>query len=363
MVLVVVWFQQWHSAVKEHPPVRSMVKVLLWILLIFVAFTALFRVSEGTGWEESLWQAWQTATTVGYGNRPAETTTGRIFTMVAGTLGIAFVGVAISGAFDIREYFRERRRLGMAKNKESNGYVIIQWPGEEAFGVFMEQLTVVEGAIGVCVVDDRMDALPESISSEYEKVHFVRGSALSRRTWEQAAIDQSKGVVIFPEDPQSQDSDGTTKTIINLLSDHCGPDTRLMYILVNPENRWMFADEPATEIWQELEILALVQECQDPYSASVIARMLSNSEGANPETVCAGAAAGWTWEEFCDRLRCAARRLDLRVSPLALIREGVAETCPEWDCRIEENDLLSVNAYPGFDWEKLQKALKKEIPQ
>jgi hypothetical protein len=340
-----------------------MVKVLLWILLIFLVFTALFTVSEGTGWEESLWQAWQTATTVGYGNRPAETMAGRIFTMVAGTLGIAFVGVAISGAFDIREYFRERRRLGMAENKDSDGYVIIHWPGEEAFRVFMQQLMVVEEASGVCVIDDGLEELPAPIASEFENVHFVRGSALSRPTWEQAGIERARGVVVFPEDPQSQDSDGTTKTIVNLLAGHCGPRTRLMYILVNPQNRWMFDEEPAAEIWQNLEILALVQECQDPYSASVIARMLSNSEGANPETVCAGAAAGWTWEEFCDRLRCAARRLELRVSPLALIREGVAETCPEWDCRIEENDLLSVNAYPGFDWEKLQKALKKEIPQ
>jgi hypothetical protein len=357
--MVILWFRQLRDKFGQHEPVRRMAHVLCYILLVAVGFTIFFKVTERASWQESVWQMWQTATTVGYGNAPAETLGGRIVTILAGTLGIAFVGVAISGAFDVRNYFRERRRLGMAQNAASDGYVLINWPGKENFRVLVEQLRAAEPDVGICVIDDRIDELPGEVEAEFSDLHFVRGSALNRQTWEQAGIRNNKAVIVFPLDRSSADSDGTTKTIISLLSGYCGEEPRLMYVLVDPGNKWMFEGEEATDVWQNLEMLTVVQECHDRFSAAVLARMLSNTEGANPRTVQPHKVTGWTWGEFYDALHATSRRTGVRVAPLALVHEDVGETCPDWDQSIEEGDTLALIAYPGFDWEKFENQMEK----
>ena len=355
--MVIIWLRQLRSKLGRHQPVHRMVRVLLYIAFIGLIFTVLFRITEDVSWEESAWQMWQTATTVGYGNRPATTVMGRVTTVVAGTLGIAFVGVAISGAFDVKNYFKERKRLGMSESKARDGYVVINWPGKQNFHVLAQQLRAVEPGVGICVVDDRLEELPPELTAEYSDLHFVRGSALNRNTWEQASIKDSRAVIVFPLDATSADSDGTTKTIVSLLSGYCGKTTRIMYVLVDSENKWMFKGENATDVWQNLEMLTVVQECHDPFSASIMARMLTNTEGANPATVRPEKVVGWTWGEFCDGLRAAARESNVRIAPLALIHDGVGETCPDWDQRIEENDLLSLLVYPGFEWADFEKSI------
>lgn len=357
--MIILWFRQLRNKFGEHEPVHRMVRVLSYIVLIAIGFVIFFKFTEGASWQESAWQMWQTATTVGYGNAPAETLGGRIVTVLAGTLGIAFVGVAISGAFDVKNYFRERKRVGMAPNNTSDGYVLINWPGKENFRVLVEQLRAVEPEVGICVVDDRIEELPPAVQAEFSNLHFVRGSALNRETWEQAGIPDSKAVIVFPLDRASADSDGTTKTIINLLSGYCGENTRLMYVLVDPSNKWMFEGENATDVWQNMEMLTVVQECHDRFSAAILERMLSNTEGANPRTVQPRKVVGWTWGEFYNALRNTAERAQVRISPLALVHDGVGETCPDWHQRIEEGDTLALVAYPGFDWEEFEQQMEK----
>ena len=86
-------------------PLRWLIKISIWSVLLFILFIILFKYAEAVSWEESIWQAWQTFTTVGYGNAPAATTAGRVVTMLISTLGIAFLGALFSAAFDYKQYF------------------------------------------------------------------------------------------------------------------------------------------------------------------------------------------------------------------------------------------------------------------
>ena len=128
-----------------------------------------------------------------------------------------------------------------------------------------------------------------------------------------------------------------------------------MYILVDQKNGWMF-DKRAIPVLQDLEILAIVQECQDSGTALMIERLLQNTMGANPKSVIPKKIIGQTWQEF----QLAMANAKLRANPLALIREGVPESCPEPETVIQDGDTVLIAAYDDFDWAEIEGKLMME---
>ena len=83
-------------------------------------------------------------------------------------------------------------------NPFKNGYIIFHFPGENTLRLFLRELYVVEGKVGVCVIDESMEQLPTGIVQEFgRKVHFIRGSSLDKITYERAKIEKNKAVIYF----------------------------------------------------------------------------------------------------------------------------------------------------------------------
>lgn len=345
-----------------YQPFRNLVQLIVWCLVLFVLFVVLFEWAEGKGWEESLWQAWQTFTTVGYGNAPAETTAGRIITMVISTMGIAFLGALFSAAFDYKIYLKDQKRLGFMDNPFDNSYVIFNFPGTSTAINLIEELRTVEPEAGVCFVDSRLEQLPDSVNS-MPRMHFIKGDTLDKRTYERARLGDNKAVLIFPFEPNAPESDAATKTVVDLVSRFVDKkQTRLIYTLVDQANKWMFEESGhsnAVGVLADLEILAMVQEVQDAHSAQIIEKLLLNSRGANPETVMPQKTVGWSWSEFVRATLTTSEKLNITCNPLALIHEEEPNSCPTPSTRIAEGDEISVIAYPGFDWEAFENQMQK----
>jgi len=341
---------------RTSGPLGVLLRLLALLFLLFVCYTVLFKYAENTDWEEAIWQAWQTMTTVGYGNRPAETSLGRWATMVVTTVGIAVLGAAFSAAFDVQAYLSSQKRLGYMENPYKNAYIIFNFPGENALLKFIQEIRTVEPLSPVCLVDANLEQLPESIR-RLDKIHFVRGNALSRRTYEEARIINAKAVIIFPINASVPDSDGATRTIVDLVSEHTSEAVRLIHVLVDQDNAWMFEHTRSTEVLESFEVLAIVQECQDPHSVGVIEKLLFNSKGANPRTVAPTLLKGWTWGRFVEGCLRLNAQENLRCNPLALIREGDNDSCPPAAEELHEGDLLSVIADKDLDWENFQQKL------
>ena len=360
MIILRLFPRKIRNKIQEHLPIKWMVSLALWLAAILLGFTIVFKCVEKVSWEESVWQIWQTATTVGYGNKPAETPLGRWATMFFGLASIAFLGTGISAAFDVKAYLRDRRRYGLMSNPVKAGYVVFNFPGSDVFRLFAQEIRSVEKNIGICVVDGRLEELPPSIAM-LQNIQFVKGDILSRETYKCASLTNNKAVIIFPADPESPDSDGTTKTVVDLVLRFVGDQTRIIYLLVKAENAWMF-DNRATGVWQSLETLLIVQECQDPQSANIIQRLLKNTEGANPQTVKPNRIVGWTWQKFLIKTIETAAWMKISVNPFALIQKGETNTCPALDCEIKDGDLISIISRNGFDWEKFEKQLTTTKP-
>lgn len=328
-------------------------RIILYTFLINLLFGVLFKYIEQVSWNEAIWQTWQTATTVGFGNRPAETLAGRIITMILSTVSIAFVGAMFSAVFDYKEYHKTQKKLGYMKNPHKNGYVIFNFPTTAVAKHFIDELRAIEKSVGICFVDNNIEALPEEIQ-ELQNIHFVKGCPLQKKTYEEAGVNQNKTIIVFPTERHISSADGTTKTTVDLLERFVNDSTRILFVLVEKANAWMFDNNNATYINADLSILAIVQECQDPYSAMVVEDLLYNTQGANPMTVEINKVSGMSWLDFQTNLIKVSATSKQQCNVLAVIKNGKTDSCPMPDTILEKGDLLSIATYENFPWKEFE---------
>ncbi len=335
----------------------TLLEFCTYFIIVSVFFTIGLKFTENLSWNEALWQVWQTSTTIGYGNQPAETLAGRIITMTFGLLAVAILGVVISSSIDLKLLLAEKRRLGMSKNPHKNGYVIFNYPGENMC-LFIQEIISREPDVGICIVDSRLEQLPSAITNLHKNIHFIKGYSHEKSTYERAAIKENKKVVIFPVDVSSPESDLATSRLVDLVLRFVGEKTSVIYHLIDPRNKWMFNDN-AIAILKNLEMLATVQECQDAHSSTIIQSILMNTEGANTQTVYPTIIIGYTWGEFVIKSITISKKLNIPFNPLALIHKKEIDACPDFSKVIDNETQLSVIAHNKFDWNAFEKELNE----
>ncbi|MCK5016466.1 MAG: two pore domain potassium channel family protein [Candidatus Peribacteraceae bacterium] len=339
---------------KTNRIIANLCNIVCLFFLFFIVHFIGFKFFEVVSWNESLWQTWQTFTTVGYGNRPAETIEGRWITMLFGTMGIAYLGVLFSAYFDYRQFKREQKRSGRMKNPHE-GYVIFNMPEIHTLRTLIKEIRHDDPNIGICVVDDRIESLPTELDV-MKKVRFVKGSVLSKETYELAGVGNSIAVVVFPTDSTSSTSDGVTKTTIDLLERFIGNGTRIIHVIVDPENEWLFEDTNSTPILECIETLMIAQECKNPHSSEAVAKLFRNSEGAVPFTVTMDIKFD-SWKNFEKICVAAEHELGVDVNPFALIKTGHTYTNPKSSVPINIGDKVCLIVNPDFDWKQFYNAL------
>jgi voltage-gated potassium channel len=349
--------RRWRYTLERHSPYATFAKIIAAFLLTFFVFAIGYQITEEKGWEVAFWMSWQTLATVGYGDYPAKDTAGRILTMIAGTVGIAIMSAGIGSAVLIFQYRAHLRRAGKMKNPHKNGYVIFNFPGVQHILAFTQEIRALEESVGICIVDSLLEELPPALA-HLPNVHFVSGSPLDKDTYERAGLLQNKAAIVFPANPGKVESDGATRMIVSLIAQFAGNKVRIMHVLVDSKNEWMFENVPSTPVSEGLDTLALVQECQDPYSAAIFEDLLKNSGDANPCTVTPKRVLGMTWSELHMRMIEFGRQTGERVNLLALVREGRVQTCPNPEEVLKEGDLLSIICRRGFDWAGFEQAIR-----
>lgn len=347
--------------VERQESLGKVVNALGLFALVSIAFCIGIKYAEDLPWDEAAWQVWQTVTTVGYGNKPAAGLAGRFITMLLGLVGIALMGVAISGWFDWRDERRERLRNGAMDNPFIDGYLIVNFPGVAKFQALATELASFDGNTNICVLDSQLEHLPTPVCQiPGVKVHFVRGSLLSEATYRRAGADRCKVAIVFPQQTGVSESDATTRMIVDILSGLLTASARLSHILVSPENEWLFRNSRSNTVLEIDEILVLVQECLDPLSANVVQDLLRTSNHINPRTFPVGRLVGWTWAEFQRACITAAERDGLIATPLALIRPSGHDLLPAPSTSIAAEDQLSLVVPDGFDWQRFESSLMRE---
>ncbi|MCD4817077.1 MAG: potassium channel family protein [Candidatus Cloacimonetes bacterium] len=331
--------------------------VILTFFISCIFFTIGFKFFENSTWIEAIWQTWQTATTVGYGNAPAEGLGGRFITIVFGTIVISYLPVIIGHAIDLISSNREKRRFGFMKNKQKNGYIIFNYPGANKLKRFIEEIRNTEIEIPICIVDAKLEELPREIVMLGD-IHFVKGGLIDKETYQLANLKNSKTILVFPNESGSPEADSTTQTIVQLIEQFVdNQKTRVIHVLVDPKHSWLFDNTLSTQVLEDIGMYAAVQECQDPFSAKIIEKILTNTEGANPQTVKPDKIIGWTWGEFLTKLVEISINYEIKINAFALIQNSSPDTCPAANITITKDDFISVLADNNFVWSEIEKKL------
>ncbi len=349
-------FERIRESLRDLPTLRAFYKILGILVAIAALHTIFFRITESVGWEEAIWQTWQTFTTVGYGNAPANTSGGRWTTMFWGTLGIAFLPLIISGVIENKIEKTNRRKGGMNDNPIRNGIVVFNFSSADQVRGLIAQIQHVRKDMGFCIIDERIDELPPSVAG-LNNVEFLKGQCLRESTYRRANLDKNHTAIIFPKEPGHSSSDGLTRLIVDQVSKFTTEDLKIIYLVVDSENDHLFEDCPGVSIYEAFETYAIAQEITDPFSSELIEKLLLNTDGANPKTLTPTKIIGWNWSEFQLASIQLGAKQGISVNPLGLIKGGKTHACPAWNTKIEAGDLISMIGYNDFDWKKFEKAL------
>ncbi len=327
----------------------------VYFLLLSFIFAICIKFTENISWNEAVWQVWQTATTVGFGNKPASTLAGRHVTIFFGIISIAILGVVISSAVDLKLMLSSRRKLGMLDNPFKGGYVLFNFPGHH-LELYIREIVAREPEVGICVVDSRLEELPLSIRNLHNKIRFVKGYSHDQETYKRAGLRENKKVVVFPLDPVSPESDLSTSRLVDLVLRFVEDSSEVIYVLLDSKNEWMFPKK-AVPVLQNLNMLAIVQECQNTHSSAIIRSILLNTEGAYTHTVTPQLVVGKQWGEIVKKSMSLAVNEIESFNLLALIRCNKIMSCPKASEVIKQGDRISIIANSGFKWNNIEKKL------
>ena len=342
------------GSIGRNSPIITLIYLLVFLIIWSILATIGINLIEKAGWVESAWQVWQTITTVGYGNAPASTSLGRVWTMIYGTIGIMTLPVLFTYIFNVIQYVRQEIMEGNVRNPHKNGYIIINYD-EGMVKKFIEEIRTTEKDAPICIIDNELPILPTYISKQ-GNIWFIKGGGLDKNSYEMSAMADSKAIIVLPKN-HNPDSDGTTKAIVSNVLHYVPESVQVIHVLVEQKNSWMFDGYRSVQVLGDIEILAIVQECQDKFSAIITEKLLMNTKGANPHTVQVAQIDNMTWEEFNIKARQKAKELHMNINIWALIQDEQPDTCPDPVTLIRKGDYISIISNNGFDWNRLETSI------
>lgn len=358
MILRIFLVKSWRERLRSRKSLEGLIGTAIIATLILIAFVVTIRIVEGGTWFDAVWLAWQTATTVGFGDDTPSTVAGQIAAMLGGIGLIVLLTKVLSIVIEWYGEQQTLRRLGFMESPQTGGYVLINFPGAGILQQFIEQIRAREPDIGICVVDAEITELPEEIAV-LPSIHYVRGRVFDEATYEQAKIASCKKVVVFPRDASSVDGDAITAEIVRGLRRYAGSSLDIIALVIDDTHKPMFARTNISIVLMNSPILAAVQECQDTGSAAAIQRMLSNTDGGDLRSfVPPKGMIGMTWGDF--RLRVATS--GFRVNPLCIESpdnngDMIPNLCPENTTRIESSDRIILVVLGELDWEDFKQKI------
>jgi len=197
--------------------------LLLLFLLIGGAFG--YRYAEGWPWIDGFYMTFITITTIGFTEVHTLSNTGRLITVVIGTMGIGIATFVIArfAQLLLASDRLQRRHMQEQIDRLSDHYIIC------GYGRVGHRLAEdLDQAGKPFVVIDR-DA--EEIKDELlEGMLYVVGDAEEEETLEKAGIDRAKGVIIaLPDD--------SSNVFVTLTAREINPDVFILTRTVDHENR------------------------------------------------------------------------------------------------------------------------------
>lgn len=175
---------------------RELLLANVFLVCLLLAGMVGYRVIEGWPWQDGLYMAFITLTTIGFSEVRELSTAGRIFTMLIGLAGIgavAFIATRSAQLLLSAEPFR-RRQISKMIDKTTDHFILA------GFGRIGSRIAedLQRSGTAFVVIETNDDKLPQL---EKSGLLFVHGDAEHETILKQAGIERARGLILtLPED-------------------------------------------------------------------------------------------------------------------------------------------------------------------
>jgi len=270
--------------VLRSPPVLLRVFMLCLVVLAYGATGFLFfeqPANPDLGWNEAIWYAVVTVTTVGYGDYSPATIGGRYLVAIPLMFfGIGLLGYILSLAANALIEARSKEIKGMTKINLIDHLLICNYPNLNTIQRIIRELAA-DGSFrdrDVVLIDDELEELPPPLRGLKDpEIRFVRGNPACQETLDRANVMYARDALIL-----SKGTSGDARNVvITLAIEDCNHDIRTVTQCEDQATKEVLVRAQCDGIvcTTQFDVLFLTQEVLDPGASGVIAELTSNLQG------------------------------------------------------------------------------------
>ncbi len=279
--------RRFRRRVLRSPPAPLRVLVLsLTVLTYGTTGFMYFELPENPslGWEEAIWYAVVTVTTVGYGDFSPVTVGGRFLVAIPLMFfGIGLLGYVLSLAASALVEAKSKEIHGMADIKLRDHLLICNYPSLDTVVRLVKELKADGGFRDrdIVLIDEDLDELPAPLQRLRDpELRFVRGNPASGEVLAQANVAQARDAIVLSKHPGDPRADARN-VVITLAIEDCNAAVRTVTQCVDPATREVLDRARCDGIvcTSQFDVLFLAQELLDPGASAVVGELTSNLTG------------------------------------------------------------------------------------
>ncbi len=338
-------------------------EIMLFSFVLYVLAFHTFERQKKADLEifDSIWVAFITMTTIGYGDISAETLAGRISTIIFSIITLGCFSTVASQLITKLSDIHERRVKGLVRLRLKAHILIVDWckNSDKIMTVIENLRTDLDTSESpIAIVSEAIEELPTQIVDNFDDVYFSHGSPTNANTYVQANVSEARAAIVFASGDDSS-ADVVTAAAVGVIDD-LHPRLEIVAECLDKQNEELFRRNGCERIVFTGEIVPLIM-AKTAIDRGVGPSVFETLDTRTESTLYSVQDAQLDGYTFAQISKCLVE-LEERVLPQGVIRGRKIIMAPEKDFIVEDGDGLILLGDRKHPWNAFGKGgLKQKL--